>query len=162
MSMTGTDETERIRRGRRLARIRAQNDQHPAPLTEIIEGTRVEWSRYRELGAHPWQGMTAVHAGHQSPYREQFTALVHQFAAKASRHEKITVGWWYAPYIYIQAEDIRHQGEYPVWMRALVSFDLTNGQVMGRESSNRYGFARRGWGAFTDRIAGYRVTRYKG
>jgi hypothetical protein len=159
-------DADRRRRERQAARILRINDSHPEPRTEVIAGTTVEWSQYRALGgptiSGTWQGQTAGHAADASPHAAQFRELVRQFAAKATRHEKINVHWWYAPFIYIEVEDTRHRGEYPVWMRALVSFDLTNGLVASPDSSNRYAFARKGWGAFVDRIAGYPVPRYQG
>jgi hypothetical protein len=56
------------------------------------------------------------------------------------------VYWWHFPYIYIEVHDSRLA--YPYSMRALVSFDLTNGGWASHESRRRYAFARRGWRSF--------------
>lgn len=163
---TPTAEAARKRYERRVARIHRINNSRPAPRTEVIAGTTVAWSQYRAVGgpamSDTWQGRTVDQAADASPYAAQLRELVRQFAAKASRHETIEVTWWYAPFIYITVLDPRKGDPNARDARALVSFDLINGLVMSADSGNSYGFARKGWGAFVDRIAGHRVTRYQG
>ena len=124
-----------------------------AILTEV---NGVQWSDYRD-----WQAghATAREAIEGSQHREAFMAILARFAAKANRYEQVSVMWWHAPYIYVEVGDNRH--EYPVNMRALVSFDLTNGQWAGFDSKRRYVFARRGWQAFLERaVIHYSVPVY--
>lgn len=92
-------------------------------------------------------------------YCHRFELLLKGFSQKANRFERIRVSFWYYPYVYIDVEDIRWK-HYPCGHRALVSFDLTNGECASFASKNQYAFVRRGWGRFMDLICGYRVRRY--
>ena len=115
----------------------------------------VTWSDYRD-----WQAgdATTAEAIGRSEYRDDFMAVVGKFAAKAGRHERVTVGWWTAPRIYVQVLDDRKH--YPCNTRALISFDLTDGTWAGLGGGRHYEFARKGWGEFVDSVAHWRVARY--
>jgi hypothetical protein len=110
-----------------------------------VAAKAVEWSEYRDQRAG---NATARETIETSPYLEQFSARLAAFAGKASSHERIRVSWWHAPYLYVEVLDDRR--EYPVSTRALVSFDLTNGEWAGDGSKRRYAFARPGWRLFLE------------
>lgn len=113
------------------------------------------WGGYRD---HTYGNNTVTEAIFASPYRDAFLAALAKFTAKANSHETVDVFWWTAPYVYVSVTDDRH--DYPVSGRALVSFDLTNGKFYHWDSERRYGFARRGWQAFMDRLTPIGVPIY--
>jgi hypothetical protein len=117
--------------------------------------TIAQWSDYRDWHA---DHATAREAIERSPHRESFLAALAKFTAKASQHERVSVMWWHSPYIYITVTDTRL--DYPVNARALVSFDLANGEFSSHGSRNRYAFARRGWCTFVAGIIHYTPTVY--
>jgi hypothetical protein len=109
----------------------------------------VRWSEYRDQATGNATVREAIDA---SPHRETFMAALAGFSSQVNRHERIDVHWWGAPFIYINVIDGRRED--PVNHRAMVSFDLTNGEFYSWRSSRRYGFARRGWVSFMERLTG--------
>jgi hypothetical protein len=109
----------------------------------------IRWSSFRDWQASDATVREAIEA---SLWRGEFQRVLGAFAARANRHEAVTVGWWHAPYVYVQVVDARLHD--PCGTRALVSFDLARGGWASYRSPRRNAFARRGWGAFMDGVAG--------
>lgn len=116
---------------------------------------KVQWSDSRD---HSAANATVGEAIGKSPHRKVFMSAVEQFAAKANSHETVEVNWWGAPFVYLGVTDDRKH--YPCAMRALISFDLDKGTFAGRGDGRYYVFARKGWGAAVDHLAGWSVPRY--
>src|SRR5215475_10701143 len=119
------------------------------PVEPVMSAADVTWSDSRDWEAGHATAREAIDA---SPHRGTFMATLAKFTAQANSHERIDVYWWSAPFIYIDVIDDRR--EYPASHRAMVSFDLTNGEFYSLNSSRRYGFARRGWVGFMARLVG--------
>lgn len=150
--------TQRAGEPARLRTVTAKGSR-VAPVTH----PRLSFSTYPD---RRWQdslnailSTPAVVGINNSEYSAEFCRVLRAVLDKTSRFERVDVSWWYFPFVYVDVIDTRWR-HYPCGHRMLFSFDVTNGLVASRKSSNEYIFARKGWGAFADELAGRTVPRY--